>query len=75
MVQGRSLTLDLALTDGRISDPFIKVTGEGIAGWARTVWEGSVPLRDLQIGLCGQERRLWRAEHPWKRVYGQQEIS
>jgi hypothetical protein len=60
---GRSLTIDIALTQGK--DPFLRATTAPVQLWGAAVWNGWVSIRDLQVGLMNTMERLGGMKSPW----------
>ena len=51
-------------------DPAIPVHVLPLNAWARTVWDDSVPISDLEVAMQWAEDRRLHSKSPWHRVLG-----
>ena len=67
---GKSLTLDLALSEGRSPDPFVQVCAEPVFEWCAALWEDRVPALRLRVAFVQAVADLAGKASPWMHVKG-----
>jgi hypothetical protein len=70
-VARRSLSLDLALTEGKSGgDPFGPTNAMPIISWARVVFGAVLPIAWLQMTLLSVYKEIAGIANPWSHVHG-----
>eukprot|EP00973_Karenia_brevis_P026580 3667190-Karenia_brevis.AAC.1 len=68
--QFASQRLGILLRSKQRDDPALPVHVLPLNAWARTVWDKTIPLDDLEQAMQWAERRRLDSRSPWQRVLG-----